>query len=38
VRLGLVVEWASAYRHELMEEWDLARRQQPFKRVTSNTI
>jgi hypothetical protein len=24
---------ASAHRHELMEEWDLARRQQPFKRA-----
>jgi hypothetical protein len=33
VRLGLVVEWASAHRHELMEDRDLARRQQPFKRA-----
>jgi hypothetical protein len=38
VRLGLVVEWASAYRHELMEESDLAGRQQPFKRVAPDRV
>jgi len=31
--LGLVVEWSSAHRQELMEDWDLARRQQPLKRI-----
>ena len=31
--LGLVVEWGSAHRQELMEDWDLARRQQPLKRI-----
>ena len=31
--LGLVVEWASAHRQELMEDWDLARQQQPLKRI-----
>jgi hypothetical protein len=31
--LGLVVEWASAHRQELMEDWALARAQQPLKRI-----
>jgi hypothetical protein len=31
--LGLVVEWASAHRQELMDDWDLARRQQPLNRI-----
>ncbi len=30
---GLVVEWASAHRQDLMEDWDLARRQQPLHRI-----
>lgn len=32
--LGLVVEWASAHRQELMEDWSLARQQQPLNRAT----
>ena len=31
--LGLVLEWAAAHRQELMEDWDLARQQQPLKRI-----
>lgn len=31
--LGLVVEWASAHRQELMEDWALARAQQPLNRI-----
>lgn len=31
--LGLVIEWASAHRQELMEDWHLARQQQPLKRI-----
>ena len=27
--LGLVVEWASQHQKELMEDWDLAKKQQP---------
>jgi hypothetical protein len=31
--LGFVVERASAHRQELMDDWDLARRQQPLNRI-----
>lgn len=31
--LGLVVEWASVHRHELIDGWELARQQQPLKRI-----
>ena len=31
--LGLVVEWASAHQQELIEDWRLAREQQPLKPV-----
>jgi hypothetical protein len=31
--LGLVVEWALAHRQELLEDWHLARDQQPLKRI-----
>ena len=31
--LGLVVEWAAAHRQELIEDWQLARQQQPLKRI-----
>jgi len=31
--LGFVVEWASAHQQELMEDWHLARQQQPLKRI-----
>lgn len=32
--LGLVMEWAAAHRQELLEDWNLARQQQPLKRIT----
>lgn len=31
--LGLVVEWASGHRQELLEDWHLARKQQPLKPI-----
>jgi len=31
--LGLVMEWAAVHRGELMEDWNLARQQQPLKRI-----
>ena len=31
--LGLVVEWATANRYALQEDWALARRQMPLKAV-----
>jgi len=31
--LGLVVEWAAAHRQDLIEDWHLARQQQPLKRI-----
>jgi hypothetical protein len=31
--LGLVMEWAAAHRRELLEDWELARQQQPLKRI-----
>jgi hypothetical protein len=31
--LGLVMEWAAAHRQELLEDWNLARQQQPLKRI-----
>ena len=31
--LGLVVEWAALHRQELMDDWNLARQQQPLKRI-----
>lgn len=31
--LGLVVEWASGHRTELMEDWRLARDQAPLKKI-----
>ena len=31
--LGLVMEWASRHRSELMEDWDLARRLAPLKKI-----
>lgn len=32
--LGLVMEWAAVHRQELLEDWSLARQQQPLKRIT----
>ena len=31
--LGLVMEWAALHREELMEDWELARRQVELKRI-----
>lgn len=31
--LGLVMEWAALRRQELMEDWELARRQAELKRI-----
>lgn len=31
--LGLVVEWASAHQQELIDDWRLARQQQPLKPI-----
>jgi hypothetical protein len=31
--LGLVIEWASQHQDELLEDWDLARRNQPLKKI-----
>jgi hypothetical protein len=31
--LGLVMEWAAAHREELIEDWNLARQQQPLRRI-----
>jgi hypothetical protein len=31
--LGLVMEWASRHRSELLEDWDLARRLAPLKKI-----
>lgn len=31
--LGLVMEWAALHRSELMEDWDLARRQADLKKI-----
>jgi hypothetical protein len=31
--LGLVMEWAALHRQELMEDWELARRQLELKRI-----
>jgi len=32
--LGLVMEWASQHQKELLKNWDLARKNQPPKRIT----
>ncbi len=31
--LGLVMEWAALHRAELLEDWDLARRQAELKKI-----
>ena len=31
--LGLVIEWASQHQSELMEDWELARKEQPPKKI-----
>ncbi|MBZ0265884.1 DUF4160 domain-containing protein [bacterium] len=30
---GLVVEWATIYKQELLENWELAREHQPLKKI-----
>lgn len=31
---GLVVEWAAAHQQELAEDWELARREKPLKKIS----
>ncbi len=31
--LGLVIEWASLHREELIEDWEFARNQEPLRRI-----
>ena len=31
--LGLMVEWASQHQNELLENWELARNNQPLKKI-----
>jgi hypothetical protein len=31
--LGMVIEWALLHRQELMDNWELARRQQPLRAI-----
>ena len=31
--LGLVMEWAALHRQELLDDWNLARQQQPLNRI-----
>ena len=31
--LGLVMEWAAMHRQELLDDWNLARQQQPLNRI-----
>ena len=31
--LGLVIEWASQHREELMENWELAEKELPIKKI-----
>ena len=32
--LGLIMEWASQHKEELLEDWNLARNNQPPKKIT----
>jgi len=32
--LGLVIEWASLHKKELLEDWELAKNSQPPKKIT----
>ncbi len=32
--LGLVIEWAASHQAELMENWEIARREEPLNRIT----
>ena len=31
--LGLVIEWASLHREELIEDWEMARNHEPLRRI-----
>ena len=31
--LGLIIEWAAQHKEELMEDWDLAKKNQPPKKI-----
>lgn len=31
--VGMVMEWAALYQHELAEDWELARRMEPLKPI-----
>jgi len=31
--LGLVIEWASLHKDELLQDWELARQQNPLKKI-----
>lgn len=31
--LGLVMEWASSHQDELLQDWELAQRQEPLKKI-----
>ena len=31
--IGLILEWALEHRDELLEDWDLARRIEPLKKI-----
>ena len=31
--LGLIMEWAAVHRQELLEDWNLARQQQPLNQI-----
>lgn len=33
-KLKLVFEWASMHRQELMDDWELARKNQPLKKIS----
>ena len=32
--LGLVIEWASQHREELLRDWELSKNNQPLKKIT----
>ena len=31
--LGLVIEWATLYKEELLENWNIMENKQPFKKI-----
>ena len=32
--LGLIIEWASQHKEELLADWNLARKNQPLRKIT----